>query len=274
MKGIELAARFSYITNSLEYCGPKEASRQIEEYILKKDNEKYLRKSLSRFEGMYPYLKAIADKNGKDPFDYDVVEAYWIGNSLLDSFNDADIKKLILSLIQRGLPKSIGNKLTEELPSGFKPHHSFNVFYVGVGRITGSVETTLKNMNKCRINYGKVVNFKMSETSIRNLPASARSKKAVSEHAQEHAPCYSTSVLDKNKILIKTKNIIKKNDKYSFSKDELRTISFIPKLIKNIKKNDFVAVHWDFALVKLTSKQIKNIDKYTEETLKIMNGLL
>lgn len=238
MKGIELAARFSYITNSLEYCGPKEASRQIEEYILKKDNEKYLRKSLSRFEGMYPYLKAIADKNGKDPFDYDVVEAYWIGNSLLDSFNDADIKKLILSLIQRGLPKSIGNKLTEELPSGFKPHHSFNVFYVGVGRITGSVETTLKNMNKCRINYGKVVNFK------------------------------------KNKILIKTKNIIKKNDKYSFSKDELRTISFIPKLIKNIKKNDFVAVHWDFALVKLTSKQIKNIDKYTEETLKIMNGLL
>ena len=36
----------------------------------------------------------------------------------------------------------------------------------------------------------------MSETAIRNLPASARSKKAVSEHAQEHAPCFSTGVLD------------------------------------------------------------------------------
>jgi len=237
VKGIELTARFSYITNSLEYCGPKEAGKQIKEYILRKDNEKYLKKSLSRFEGMYPYLHAIAKKNNKNPFDYDVVEAYWIGNSLLDSFNDADIKKLILSLIERGLPKSIGNKLIEELPSGFEPHHSFNVFYVGVGRITGSVETTLKNMNKCMISCGKVVNLK------------------------------------KNKILIKTKNIIKKNNKYALGKEATKNVSFIPELIKDIKKNDFVAVHWDFVPVKLTLKQVKNLGKYTEKTIEIMNGL-
>ena len=238
MKGIELAARFSYITNALEYCGPKEAGKQIKEYILRRDNEKYLIKSLSRFEGMYPYLKAIADKNKKDVFDYDVVEAYWIGNSLLDSFEDKNIKKIILTLIERGLPKSIGAKLIADLPSGFKPHHSFNVFYVGVGRITGSVETTLHNMNKCMISCGKVVNLR------------------------------------KNKILIKTKNIVKKNNKFSFGEETAKTVSFMPELIKNIKKNDFVAVHWDFAPVKLTSKQVKNLDKYTEKTLKIMNGLL
>ena len=237
MKGIELAARFSYITNALEYCGPGEAGTQIKEYILKKDNEKLLKKSLSRFEGMYPYLHTIAKKNNKNPFDYDVVEAYWIGNSLLDSFKDKDIKKLILSLIERGLPKSIGNKLIEELPSGFKPHHSFNVFYVGVGRITGSVATTLKNMNKCRISYGRVVG------------------------------------LNGNKILIKTKNIVNKNDKFSFGREETKIVSFIPELIKNIKKNDFVAIHWDFVPVKLTSNQVKNLDKYTEKTIEIMNGL-
>ena len=37
----------------------------------------------------------------------------------------------------------------------------------------------------------------MSETAIRNLPASAWSKKAVSEHAQEHAAGFSPAVLDK-----------------------------------------------------------------------------
>jgi len=37
----------------------------------------------------------------------------------------------------------------------------------------------------------------MSEIATRNLPASARSKRAISEHAQKHAPCFSTgSVFD------------------------------------------------------------------------------
>jgi len=38
----------------------------------------------------------------------------------------------------------------------------------------------------------------MSEIAIRKLGASAQSKKAISEHAQEHAPCFSTVVLDIN----------------------------------------------------------------------------
>ena len=44
-----------------------------------------------------------------------------------------------------------------------------------------------------------VKTFDMSEIAIRKLPASARGKKAISEHAQEHVPCFSTGVLDKNK---------------------------------------------------------------------------
>ena len=37
----------------------------------------------------------------------------------------------------------------------------------------------------------------MSETATRNLLASAESKRAVSEHAQEHAPPFRAAVLDK-----------------------------------------------------------------------------
>src|SRR3989338_6132626 len=131
MKGIELAARFSYITNSLRFCGPKEASKQFLQYLSKKNN--------------------------KDIFDYEVIEAYWIGNKLLDNFTDDDNKKIIKKLMQRGLPKSIGLDLIKNLPSGLVPHHNFNVMYVGVGRLTGSVETNLQNMDNYRISYGKVL---------------------------------------------------------------------------------------------------------------------
>ena len=86
MKGVELAARFAYITNFLRYCGPEEASKQFNEYIEKQDNEKDVEASLKKFEGLYPYLSSIAEKTGKIFTDYDVVEAYWIGNKLLDKF--------------------------------------------------------------------------------------------------------------------------------------------------------------------------------------------
>src|SRR3989338_10707502 len=157
MKGIELAARFSYITNSLRFCGPEEASKQFLQYLDKRNNEKKVKDSLLKFEGLYPYLSTIAEKNNKDIFDYEVVEAYWIGNKLLDNITDEDNKKIIRKLMQRGLPKSIGLDLIKNLPSGLVPHHNFNVMYVGVGRLTGSVETNLQNMDNYRISYGKVL---------------------------------------------------------------------------------------------------------------------
>ena len=157
MKGIELAARFSYITNSLRFCGPKKASKQFLQYLSKKNNEQKVKDSLLKFEGLYPYLSAIAEKNNKDIFDYEVIEAYWIGNKLLDNFTNEDNKTIIKKLMQRGLPKSIGENLINNLPSGLLPHHNFNVMYVGVGRVTGSVETNLQNMDNCRISWGKVL---------------------------------------------------------------------------------------------------------------------
>ena len=39
--------------------------------------------------------------------------------------------------------------------------------------------------------------FEISETATRNLLASAESKRAVSEHAQEHATGFGPAVLDK-----------------------------------------------------------------------------
>ena len=42
--------------------------------------------------------------------------------------------------------------------------------------------------------------FEISETATRNLLASAESKRAVSEHAQEHAPPFRAAVLDRARL--------------------------------------------------------------------------
>src|SRR3989344_3302055 len=111
MNGTELALRFSYITNHLQYCGPHEASKQFLEYLQHKNNEELVHQSIRKFEGLYPYLLTIAEKHKRDLFDYEVVEAYWIGNHLLDAFTEDVLKGIIKKLMQRGLPSSIGKEL-------------------------------------------------------------------------------------------------------------------------------------------------------------------
>ena len=234
MDGTELAARFSYVTNSLRFCGPEEASHQFVDYIKSRNDPKKVQDSLRKFEGLYPYLSAIAEKTGGNFFDYDVVESYWIGNKLLESFDDNDMKRIIQKLMQRGLPKSIGKELIERLPIGLMPHHNFNVYYVGVGRTTGSVEFTLSNMDNCRISYGKVVD-----------------------------------VLN-DKLIVTTRPLKKEQNKLFLGEEETRTAVFMKEMLPDIKKNDFVALHWGFAPLVLTDAQVKNLEKYNKKILEIL----
>ncbi|RJQ18157.1 hypothetical protein C4573_00355 [Candidatus Woesearchaeota archaeon] len=237
MNGIELAIRFSFITNSLQFCGPHCASDQFMEYVDKKNNEKDVEDSLKKFEGLYPYLSTIAEKTGKKFTDYEVIEAYWIGNKLLEQFDKEDLKKIIEKLMQRGLPKSMGEKLIKNMPSGFMPHHNFNVFYVGVGNTTGSVPTNLQNMDNCRISWGKV-----------------------------------SEVLTE-KVLVQTPVLKKQGNQYYLGKEETKTIVFKPSLFPSIKKGDVIALHWGFACLVLTEEQLSNLKKYTRKIIDVMNKI-
>ncbi len=236
MDGIELALRFSYIVNKLRYCGPPEASGQFLRYLDKKDNAKDIEASLDRFEGLHPYLSAIAKKAGKRMTDYEVVEAYWLGNDLLDQFNDEDMKDIIRSLLQRGLLKSIGDKLIASLPSGLVPHHNFNVFYVGVGALTGSVETNLQNMDNCRVSWGKVA-----------------------------------QVMPGGLLAVQTNPLEKQEGRIVLGDEETRTAMFLQKMIPDVKKGDYVALHWGFASMILTETQLENLKKYTRTVLDAVN---
>jgi Family of unknown function (DUF6390) len=156
MDGVALCARFSIATNRLQYCGPADAEPDLYRAITTDDGHAAARAHLSRFEALMPYLEAIGQKHGLDPFDRRVVEAYWVGNSLLDAMTAADFRNLLNALARRGLPRSFARRLEEHLPSHPLFHHAFHVSFVGVGHVTGHVETTLANMEACRPAWGTV----------------------------------------------------------------------------------------------------------------------
>lgn len=235
MDGLELAIRFSYVTNTLQYCGPRDAENIFIRYLEKKDNADEVRKALTRFEGLWPYFSTIAERHKMDLLDHAVVEAYWIGNDLLDSMTRKDNQIIIEKLMKRGLPNSIGGRLIKDMPEGLVPHHCFNVFYVGVGHTTGSVETNLSNMNNCRPAWGTVVE------------------------------------LLSNALIVNSQSIIMERGKLVVGPDETKTAVFLDKLLPKVKNGDVVALHWGMACTVLTKKQEKNIEKYTNKILMVLN---
>ena len=82
--GLLLFARYAFMPNRLGFCGgPNE--RGLFEACAADQSSPDLRDWARQFEGAYPYLVLIARANNlTDPLDYRVVEAYWLGNDLLD----------------------------------------------------------------------------------------------------------------------------------------------------------------------------------------------
>ncbi len=79
-------ARYAYPPNELGYCGPAGAGEFMG--ITADDAEAEVRRRARLFEGAWHYLEVIAASAGiDDPLDDRVVEAYWVGNELLDSLD-------------------------------------------------------------------------------------------------------------------------------------------------------------------------------------------
>lgn len=153
-----LFARYAYPPNELGYCGPADTATLLEkaaEGIVDTD----LRRSLRAFEGAWPYLELIAHTGARrDPLDLEVVEAYWIGNRLLDRVGE---RLMAGSLEDRFRPRlgRAWEMLGQAASLGALPHHSFHVFgvypYVGLLR-SGLVDEPMAVLDGCRIRWGQV----------------------------------------------------------------------------------------------------------------------
>ena len=159
--GLLLFAKYAYPPNLLGYCGPGD-SAALRGYLQEASRaDSGLKELAQHFEGAYPYLRLIAHENGiADPFDLRVVEAYWVGNELLDRVGAAPFFE---SLVSRFRPRMSGrsfSQLAGLLPHGARPHHNFHVFDVyrraGLMRDDRAL-IALERMDQCRVSWGRVV---------------------------------------------------------------------------------------------------------------------
>jgi hypothetical protein len=236
-----LFARYAYPPNQLGYCGPAD-HRALLEYGSTGDADEGLRQLAKGFAGAWPYLRMIAESTGiGDPLDYRVVEAYWVGNSLLDRVPRGDFGN---SMRERFHPRAgLGwMSLQENIPALAVPHHSFHVFgvYPWVGLLgSDRGETPLYVLDRCRIRWGEV-------TELTGEAAVVKSRPLIWEHG----------VLSLGEPRVETARWA--TDGYGFAHD--------------LAVGDHVSLHWDWVCDKLTDVQLSALRSYTARQLSITNG--
>lgn len=236
MDAIELAARYSLMPNRLKYCGPEGADEVFFDFIATKQGKDEVISLLNKFKAVKLYLDLIAKNNSKNPLDKEVIEAYWIGNELLDNVPSSSIKNMILTdFIKEGLPRSVAEELAARTPEGITPHHSFHVLHVNF--LTKKVEPNIINLDKCRISWGTV--------------------KKVDE--------------DKKTLIVEYTPVVSRQNKTYLGKPAKKEIYYHAEFLDNLKEGDVVSVHWDMAVEKLDQKRLANLEKYTLKNIEVMN---
>jgi Family of unknown function (DUF6390) len=148
-----LFARYAYPPNALGLCGADETAALLQ-YGDAGESDRGLAELARTFEGAWPYLTLIAGANGiADPLDARVVEAYWVGNSLLDAVRPGALARHVEDRFRGRIGRS-WNRLLDAVAAGAVPHHSFHVFAVypwfGLLR-SGAVDEPLRVLDRCRI---------------------------------------------------------------------------------------------------------------------------
>ena len=236
--GVALCARFSIATNRLAYCGPADAEPALYDAVVSGRGSPRAREALSRFEALMPYLEAIGAANGRDPFDHDVVEAYWVGNDLLEAVDRSRFLGILDALTRRGLPASIARRLAAQLPPGAIAHHVFHVGFVGVGAVTGHVPTTVPNIEACR-------------------PAAATVRELRSQELVVSGPAIRAA-----------------GPRLELAGEVLRTLRYDARALPELRPGDRVAVHWSWPAVRLDERTGPALDRWTARALTAANEAL
>ena len=150
--GALLFARYAYPPNALGLCGA-DLPRTLLQYGDARESDDGLADLARTFEGAWPYLALIAGANGiADPLDVRVVEAYWVGNDLLDRVGAAALARHVEERFRSRIGRA-QERIRDVIASGATPHHAFHVFavYPWLGLLrTGVVAEPLRILDQCR----------------------------------------------------------------------------------------------------------------------------
>ena len=235
-----LFARYAYAPNALGYCGADEP-RTLLEYGDAKASDRGLAELARTFEGAWPYLQLIASANRiDDPLDPRVVDAYWVGNGLLDGIGSDALARHVEDRFRSRVGRGWQDVL-EAVAAGAVPHHSFHVFavypWLGLMR-TGVVDEPLRVLDQCR-----------------TTPALVQSVDG--DSAEVLAPLL---VWSGRKLTLgpwAPRKVHWRADDLAFA-DTLRP-------------GDWVALHWDFVCERLTSRRARRLLLATRRGLDAVN---
>jgi hypothetical protein len=239
MDGVALCSRYAFGPNRLHMCGP-DMNREVLAYLTAGATDQGLADILRNFKTLYPYLREIASANQiSDPFDRRVVEAYWIGNELLEHISPKNFYHHLVESFQakkRFSPK-VFERLQNKLAEGAKMHHTFHVFNIWQ---TGG-QNDLASFDQCRVSWGEVVKV--------DGPAIA--------------------VLRRPLILLGGKFTLGS----AMSVDVARQLEGSP-IMDEVKIGDVISIHWGVPCEILIPQQAANLEKYTQLSIGLANQTL
>jgi len=238
-KKYDRAARYALYPHELGLCGPSGQKGKLHEYLTLKGkvSDREARTLLDGFLAAIAYLKLIAASNDiEDWLDPRVVDAYWIGNDLLNRVRPENLKELVLGFSDVGrMTRAVAEETAARVHYEHRPHHSFHVFVVG--GITGKVEAGTAGWELCRIGWGRVIGVD-DESAI--LTVSARTlRRAGGRVLPELNP---------------------KQEECSVRRD--------PLILPKVRVDDIVAFHWGRAVEMIDHEAAGRLEYWTERTLR------
>lgn len=251
--GALLFGRFAYPPNALGYCGPGDPTGLLEQAATPElafgsaaarerlIAAKEIAERARSFEGAWPYLQLIAGANNiSDPLDRRVVEAYWIGNELLDNVTPA---LFAASVETRFRPRAgrTWERLAEVLPAGIRPHHSFHVFaiYPWIGLLrSGHVDEPLRVLDQCRVRWGQV------------------------------------QATDGNIAEVRTRPLVWDGSALGYGPARLETVTLAKEglgFVQRLRPGEWVSLHWNWICDRLSERQRLSLVRYSALSLAAVN---
>ncbi len=241
VSGPDLFARYAYPPNELGYCGPDDPRGLLVRGTPEAAAE--IARRARAFEGAWVYLELIAASAGiTDPLDARVVEAYWLGNQLLESVDST----WFLDELRDRFRGQTGGQWAGGIPdieATVLPHHAFHVFavYPWVGLLHSDTDVPRSILDQCRIRTGVV-------ESVRAEAATVRTR---------------ALAWDGHRLSIGDSSLL-----------QTRWSANGRSLLDGVNEGDVVSVHWDWICDVITPDQATAIEAYEARQLEVTNRVL
>ena len=244
--GVLFHAKHAFMPNSLGYCGPDEKG-QIQRELEGNRSDEELVQTLQKFEAAYPFLKLIAKSSGREVFDYSVPEAYWIGNGLLDRVPVSDFYSFSHHEIRGRDPEKV-REVFRRLDGVAPPHHTF---YVMSTYATSAVPDGPNITNQAKGKLAEVVdNCRISWGTVRKV--------------------------GKDELQVEVRRVDFDDGGLSLARPAVKRVRYNPEVrpFGTVRAGDVVSIHWNYACDVLTTRQARNIARYTDTDIRLTNRLM